>query len=158
MGTHDIRKLKRLRTIHRSVQVVATLLLVIIGIQFQGSLGFTLFVRTVAIAILFQLLLFYPLKKAAEKEVDREVESAREWLSDSELATLRNRRLVADVIKMAVYMFFLVAIFLLPDRLAAYRTANHAILSTTIYTFLLTTIAWSQYLTWHLTRRIISLS
>lgn len=158
MGSYDIRKLKRLRTIHRAVQLVATLLLVILGIQFQGSLGFTLFAKTVAIAIMIQLLLFYPLKKGAEKEVEREVESARDGLSDGELAALRNRRLFSDVIKMAVYMFFLTAIFLLPDRLATYRAANHAILSTTIYTFLLTTIAWSQYLTWHLTRRIISLS
>lgn len=157
MASHDMNKLRRTRTIHRVVQLFAAILLVIMGLQFAGSLGFALFVKTLVVAAAIQLFLAWPLWKASIKEADREVESAREGLSPEEVARLRNRRLFSDVIKMAVYSFFLVAIFLMPERLAAHRTANHAILSTTIYTFLLTVIAWSQYLTFHLSRRITDL-
>lgn len=115
MGTPlDLKRLKRLTTIYTVVQVFLVLLMVYMGALFQGqfqALGTPeLFSRSLMATLIIQLILFYPINKLAASDAEREVAASRIGLAAEELAGLRKKRIYADFMKSALFIFFIVFI------------------------------------------------
>lgn len=140
----DFKKLRRLITIYAVVQVVLVALLIYTALLFQAGLaadgkGF-LFTKSIMATLLMQLALFYPIYKFAAREAGVAVDSTQSDLSPAELKSLRNKRLVGDVIKSGVFCFFVVFSWKVP----AGTPATKFILSLIFFNFILTYLCYFQ--------------
>jgi hypothetical protein len=136
----DFKRLRRLITIYAVVQVCLVALLIFTALYFQA--GFQAdgmsqrFLKSILVTLGIQLALFYPINRFAAKEAEREVDSCAVGLSPDELKGLRSKRMVGDVIKMAVFIFYLTFIWKAPE--------NKAILSVVFFSFILTVLTYFQ--------------
>lgn len=137
----DFKRLHRLILIHRVVQVVLILLLVYISLQFQAVLG-VLFWKSVIITMIIQLVNFYPVNFFAGKEAKREVEATAFSLTQEEFKSQRTKRIVGEVIKMAVFAFFF--IFAITVKEAPTILATRFTYSLIIFNFILTYLTYFQ--------------
>ena len=153
-SSFDFTRLRKLITIYTVVQVFFALLLVAFAFWMQQKLGVEgrpqRFFHSIFISIGIQLALFYPLSRGAMREVNREVESSTAGLDAEQMKALRNRRMFADIIKSAVFLFFAAFITTLPQ--------DTFFLSIALFTYLLTFLSYSQYFTLGAKRKIKELT
>jgi hypothetical protein len=137
----DFKKLHRLIKIYAVVQVVLIALLLYVALLFQANLG-PLFWKSIIITLVIQLVNFYPVNLFATREAKREVAATAIGLTPEELKAQRNQRLVGDVIKMGVFIFFLVFSYKAP--VTASPKANSFYQSMIFFNFILTYLSYFQ--------------
>jgi len=141
----DFKKLRRLINIYAFVQVVLVGLLIYTALQFQTSLTAVgradLFTKSIMYTLLMQLALFYPIFKFGSREAGLAVDSLQSGLTPAELKSLRNKRLVGDVVKSGVFCFYVVFIWKVPVSNAA---ATRFFLSMIFFNFILTYLCYFQ--------------
>jgi hypothetical protein len=137
----DFKKLRRLIMIHVVVQALLVLLLIYIALLFQGSLG-PLFWKSIIITLVIQLVNFYPINFFAGKEAKREVAAVAFNLTQEEFKSQRTKRIIGEVIKMAVFAFFLIFAWSAP--VTANVQANRFTQSLIFFNFILTYLTYFQ--------------
>lgn len=137
----DFKKLRRLIMIHVAVQALLVLLLIYIALQFQAGLG-PLFWKSIIITMVIQLVNFFPVNFFAGKEAKREVAAVAFNLTPEEFKSLRQKRIIGEVIKMAVFAFFLIFTYSAP--VTANIQANRFIQSLIFFNFILTYLSYFQ--------------
>ncbi len=137
----DFKKLHRLIIIHRVVQTLLVVLLIYIALQFQAVLG-ALFWKSIIITMIIQLVNFYPVNFFAGKEAKREVEATAYSLTQAEFKSQRTKRIIGEVIKMAVFAFFF--IFAVTVKPAPTIVATRFTYSLIIFSFILTYLTYFQ--------------
>lgn len=138
--TYDGSKLRKLIKIYTAVQAILVILLVFMAINFQGGLAAEgrpeRFLHSVIAAIVLQLLVFYPLKRFAAGEVERDLESTAGNLSDDEVKSIRHKRIFGDYLKASIVIFYLTFAWLAPK--------DRFILSTIFISFIFTLLTYFQ--------------
>ncbi len=134
-AAYDFTKLRKLLTIHLVVQLCLLLLLVAVSWLFQQKLV-DRFLNCVIVSLLIQLALFFPLKNLTSREVLREIASSALGLTPLDLKALRRKRVIADIIKSSVFLFFLIFIYRLPGK--------PVVLTIAFFTFILTCLSYFQ--------------
>ena len=137
----DFKKLQRLLIIHLVVQISLVALLIYISLQFQAGLG-PLFWKSIIITMVIQLFVFYPINFFANKEAKREVAAVAFSLTPEEFKSQRQKRIIGEVIKMAVFAFFIIFAYSAP--VTANITANRFTQSLIFFNFILTYLAYFQ--------------
>lgn len=137
----DFKKIQRLIKIHVVVQLLLACLLVYIALQFQAALG-PLFWKSVIITMVIQLVSFYPINFFAGKEAKREIAATAASLTPAEFKSQRTKRIIGEVIKMAVFAFFLIFAWSAPTT--ANVQANRFVQSLIFLNFILTYLAYFQ--------------
>ncbi len=132
---YDFTKLRRLLTIHLVVQICLVFLLVTVSLTFQQKIA-SRFLNCVIFSLLIQVGLFFPLKNLTAREVNREIGSSALGLTPDDLKSLRKKRVIADIIKSSVFLFFIVFIYRLPGK--------PVILAIAYLTFILTCLSYFQ--------------
>ena len=136
-NSFDFTKLRRLITIQTVIQVFLFVLLLYMAIRFQASLQAAgqgeFFLRTIIFAVVGQLIFFYPIRRFAIWEVRREVEASATGLNAEQLKSLRTRRMIGDVTKTSLFLFFAVFLVRVPNQLI---TINSLIFYSFIFTYL----------------------
>jgi len=137
----DFKKIQRLIKIHVAVQILLTLLLLYIALQFQAALG-PLFWKSVIITMIIQLVIFYPVNFFAGKEAKREVAATAVSLTQEEFKSQRTKRIIGEVIKMSVFAFFL--IFAWSVKPAPTIVGTRFVYSLIFFNFILTYLTYFQ--------------
>ncbi len=136
----DFKKMRRVIMIYGVVQLFLVGLLVYMAVHFQAGLLSEgrpqRFLHSVIATLVIQLALFYPINRFAAKEAEREVEACAVGLGVEELKALRSKRMVGDVIKAAIFLFFITFIYKAPKDLF--------ILSVIFFSFVLTFLSYFQ--------------
>lgn len=136
----DFKKLRRVIMIYGVVQLFLIGLLVYMAIHFQGGLQAEgrpqRFLHGVVATLVIQLALFYPINRFAAREAEREIEACAVGLGVEELKALRSKRMVGDVVKSGIFLFFITFIYKAPKDLF--------ILSVIFFTFILTFLTYFQ--------------
>jgi hypothetical protein len=136
----DFKKLRRLITIYAVVQVFLVALLIFMAINFQGGLQAEgrpqRFFHGIIAALVIQLTLFYPINKYASNEAKREVDSCATDLKPEEQKSFRTKRMVGDVVKTGIFIFFITFIYKAPK--------DRFVLSVIFFTFILTALSYFQ--------------
>lgn len=139
-NSFDFTKLRRLSTIYGVVQILLVILLIIMAVYFQAGLQVEgkpqLFLKSIMITLAIQLTLFYPIYKFASGQAKREVDSCADNLTAEEMKSFRTSRLIGDMIKAAVFIFYTTFILRAPVHLFIY--------SLIIFSFILTTLTYFQ--------------
>jgi uncharacterized membrane protein YjfL (UPF0719 family) len=94
------------------------------------------FISSSVIALVIQLVLFYPINRFATNEAKREVESCATNLSTDDLKAFRSKRMVGDVIKTGIFIFFVIFAYKAPQ--------NTTILCVIYFSFILTVLNYFQ--------------
>ena len=134
-SSFDFKKLRLFIKIYAAVQVFLIALLIYMAFLFQASLGQRFF-KSVMIALVIQLALFYLVNLFAAREAKREVDASEVGLAVEKLRAFRTSRTIGDVVKAGVFLFFITFIFKAPD--------NKFVLCTTFLTFILTFLSYFQ--------------
>ena len=138
--SYDFRGLRKQTKIYLAVQIFFLVLLIFMAINFQAAFKAkgmpNVFLNSIIATLLLQLAIFYPLNKAANREVDREVASSITGLSPEQQKALRKRRIFSDFIKSSILIFFFTFIFRAPPATF--------VLSTTFFTFVVTSLTYFQ--------------
>jgi hypothetical protein len=146
----DYARVRRLIFIYTVVQLLLAVLLVFMAFKFQAGLQAEgrpqRFLHSAVAALVVQLAIFYPVKKFAAKEAEREVAGCTPNLTPEELKAQRTRRLSHDLIKMAVFIFFVTFIYKAPN--------DRFILSFLFFSFILTFLSYFQCFTFAARRRL----
>ncbi|HZV83059.1 MAG TPA: hypothetical protein VFF53_12910 [Geobacteraceae bacterium] len=137
----DFKKLSRLIKIYAVVQVALVALLLYVALLFQTNLG-PLFWKSILITLVIQLVNFYPVNLFATREARREVAATAIGLTPEELKAQRQQRLVGDVLKMAVFGFFIIFAYKAP--VTANVQANRFYQSLIFFNFILTYLSYFQ--------------
>ena len=136
----DFRKFKKVLTIHLIVQILLVALLVVVAFYFQQGLLAEgrphRFFHSIAISVVIQLALFFPMKKYAGADALRELEASRPSLPEGEVKALRHKRLYSDFMKGVGFIFFFTFIMTAPKDLF--------ILATIFFTFIFTILSYFQ--------------
>lgn len=136
----DFKKMRRVILIYGVVQVFLIGLLIYMAVHFQSGLRAEgrpqRFLHGMVATLVIQLALFYPINRFAAREAEREVEASAVGLGIEELKAFRSKRMVADVIKSAVFLFFITFIYKAPKDLF--------FLSIIFFTFILTFLSYFQ--------------
>jgi uncharacterized membrane protein YhaH (DUF805 family) len=136
----EFKRMRRVIMIYGVVQLFLVGLLIYMAIHFQAGLQAEgrpqRFLHSVVATLVIQLVLFYPVNRFAAKEAEREIEASSEGLGIEELKALRSKRMVGDVIKAAIFLFFVTFIYKAPKDLF--------ILSVIFFSFILTFLSYFQ--------------
>ena len=139
-NSFDLKKLRRLITIYGVVQIFLIVLLIAMAIYFQAGLQAKgmpqLFMKSVLATLVIQLTLFYPINKFAANQAKREVDSCADNLTPEQHKSFRTKRMIGDMVKAAVVVFFVTFILRTP--------ANLFIYSVIFFSFLLTILSYLQ--------------
>lgn len=134
-----LRRIRKTLIIHRVVQIVLIALLVYMAFLFQQRFQMKYdslkpFYNSVIFTLLIQLALFFPIRKFAQKEAQRELgAAAKDTFTADEQKQLRGQRLLSDFIKASVFIFFIVFILTLPEEATiVHSTAFFCCIGTTI--------------------------
>lgn len=150
MAQPDFKRIRKTITINTVIQVFLVVLLVIAAIKVQQGLVAQgrphRFLHSVYVTIALQLVLFFPLSKAAGAEVERELAGSEPGLSAERLQELRRKRIFAEFMKAAVFVFFVTFILRAPGDLF--------IQGMIFFSFLLTTISYLQCFNFTAKRRM----
>ena len=134
-AAYDFTKLRKMLTIQLVVQIVLVMLLVAVSLLFQQKIA-DRFLSCVVVSLLIQVGLFFPLKNLTAREVSREIGSSALGLTSADLQLLRRKRVIADIIKSSVFLFFVIFIYRLPEK--------PVILSIAYFSFILTCLTYFQ--------------
>ena len=85
---------------------------------------------------MIQLVIFYPIYRFARGEADNEIASCSTTLTVEQQKAIRQKRLFGDVLKTAIFIFFLIFSFRAPGKLF--------IQSTILFSFILTVLSYFQ--------------
>jgi hypothetical protein len=140
---HDnvaILRLRRTLLIHRVVQVILCALLVYMALHFQqlfqGKGIPQVFRNSLLATLLLQLALFFPLRRFANNEAQRELAAAETGTDAEQHKQLRQRRLIGDTLKGAVFLGFASFIMIAPPATF--------VLSTAFFCFIVTVVTYLQ--------------
>ena len=147
----DFKKLRKTLTINLVVQILLVLLLIYVALLFQASLG-PLFWKSIIITLIVQLVIFYPINFFAGKEAKREVAATARNLTPEEFKSQRSKRIIGEVIKMAVFAFFIIFAYSAPTT--ANIQANRFTQSLIFMNFILTYLAYFQCFNFALKREM----
>jgi len=132
-------KLKKTMKIFAVVQAGLIALLVFMAVNFQTKLRLLHrehnFMQGVVFSFVVQLVLFYPIYRFAGKEAERDLALASNP-STAEINAIFKKKRFADVLKVSVFLFFLVFIIASP--------ADPQALSIIYYSFVLTILTYLQ--------------
>lgn len=135
-----LRRLRRTLLIHRIVQSLLCVLLVIMALHFQqlfAEKGMPhVFRNSLLTTLLLQIVLFFPLRHFADKEARRELAAAAMQATAEQQKQLRQQRLFGDILKGAVFLGFSVFIMIAPPVTF--------VLSTALFCFIVTVITYLQ--------------
>jgi hypothetical protein len=137
----DFKKLRRLIKIYAGVQIILVMLLLYVALLFQANIG-PLFWKSIIITLVIQLVNFYPVNLFATREAKREVAATAIGLTPEELKAQRQQRLVGDVLKMAVFAFFIIFSYKAP--VTPNVQANRFYQSLIFFNFILTYLCYFQ--------------
>lgn len=146
----DKGKLKKTIVIYRVVQVFLLGLLVYMAYSFQQifqAKGMPkVFLNSILMSLAIQLLLFYPVRKFATAEAEREAAATAPGLSGEVLKAMRQRRIFSDIVKVSIFLGFTLFLFLSPPATA--------IMSTAFFCFVLTLLTYFQCFNFAMSRVI----
>lgn len=135
----EFKRLNHMIIIYRVVQIILILLLVFMAYNYQqlfASLGKPAqFLRSFIAAFASQLILLYPIYRLSNRDAGIEIESCAVGLSAENLAALRKKRLMADLLKFSIVIFFITFVAMVPD--ARKSPGAPLVLSASIFSFLL---------------------
>lgn len=138
--TYNFKGLRKQTKIYLAVQIFFLVLLVFMAVNFQTAFKTKgmpqVFLNSIIATVLLQLAIFYPLNKAASKEVEREIASSVVGLSPDDMKALRKKRILSDFLKTSVFIFFFTFIVRAPPATF--------VLSTTFFTFVVTALTYFQ--------------
>ena len=147
---YEFKKLRTFIKIYGIVQIVLIGLLVYMAVYFQAGLlaeGMPQrFFKCIIASFLIQLALFYPINRFAASEAAREIDSSLVGLSAEELKVFRNKRMLGDTIKWAVFIFYIIFFYKAPQ--------NKTILCVTFFSFILTVLTYLQCFNFSAKRRM----
>lgn len=149
MAAFDFTRLNRLTLIYRCVQCGLFLLLVGTAFMFQSKFPGHFFVSFAA-AVVVQGILLYPLYRLAWRDSGVEFESSSTSLTADDLVALRKKRLMGDLYKVTILLFFLIFVFKAPD---VNKIGSPVVLSTTLYVFLLIFLSYFQCFNYSVKKR-----
>jgi len=133
-------RLRRTLLIHRSVQIILCILLVYMALHFQqlfqakGMLQ--VFRNSLLATLLLQFALFFPLRRFASKEAQRELAVVEAGADAERHKHLRQQRLIGDTLKGAVFLGFATFIMIAPPATF--------VLSTAFFCFIVTVVTYLQ--------------
>ena len=136
----DFTKVRRLMKIYWVVQAFLVLLLVYMAVRFQmqfnaqGMPG--VFHNSLLTALVIQLLVLYPIYRFARGEARNEIAASAADLTPEQQKAIRQKRLFGDVLKTAIFMFFLIFSFKAPGKLFFQ--------STILFSFIFTVLTYFQ--------------
>jgi len=143
-----MRRLERTMLIHRIVQFLLCALLVYMALHFQQIFQAQgapqIFRNSLLATLLIQLALFFPIRRFAGNEADRELAAAAVAADAPEQKQLRQQRLVSDTIKGAVFLGYTAFILMAPPATF--------VLATTFFCFIVTVITYLQCFTFAVRR------
>lgn len=146
-------RLRKMTRIYLAIQIFLVIMLVFMAFRFQAKFvmdgNSRAFTGGIAIAAVMQLALFWPIRKFAVYEADREIESSQPGLDANRLKALRVKRMTGDVVKSAVFVFYLVFLVAMPDK-----KGISSILWPVFLTFILTYLTYFQCVTYALKKGI----
>ncbi len=141
-STVDSRKIRRLSITYIVVQLFLLALLIFMAVSFQTQYRAKgmpqVFTNSILASLVMQLLIFYPINRFARKEAQNEIASLDTSLSVDQAKSLRQKRLYGDLLKAAVFIFFVTFTLRAPGSLF--------VQSTILFTFILTTLSYFQCL------------
>lgn len=106
--TFDFTRLRRLTVIHAVVQVFLIVLLAGSAYVFLVQTPSASVMGSIVRVLVIQLILFYPINRFAASDAEREVASSAVGLTVDEQNGLRRKRVFSDIIKGALFIFFVV--------------------------------------------------
>ena len=137
---YDFKRLQRMTKVYWVVQGVLIALLVFMAVNFQAQYRVTgmpdVFINSLLTSLVIQLLIFYPVFRFARGEADNEIASCSTKMTQEQQKSVRQRRLFNDVLKTAIFIFFLIFSFRAPGQLF--------IQSTIFFSFILTVLSYFQ--------------
>ena len=136
MKSFDFKRLTRLIKIYYVVQVFLLVLLALVAYWFMTHVPSQIFINSILRTLVVQLIFFYPVYRFAAHEAKREVESCNTALTVTDLAALRKKRMIGDIVKFGVFIFFITFILRAPKA----PQAQFPIL----FVFILTTLSYFQ--------------
>ena len=146
MATFDFTRLKRLMLIYRVVQAVLFALLVFMAFSFQKLFKAfgnpEMFIKGIAVAVVVQLLMLYPVWLLARRDVLVDVDASATGIAGDQMMALRKRRLIGDLIKLCMMGFFAVFVLLAPGVDKGRGAA--LVLEGAYFSFLLVTLTYFQ--------------
>jgi hypothetical protein len=146
MPRFDFKLLNRTMMIYRIVQILLVVLLVYVALQFQNQFAVLgksrQFMTSIISAVVYQLILLYPVYKLAWRDVGVEIEGCALGLTPEAQKALRKKRLIGDLWKVCAIAFFITFVALVPDAKKA--SGAPLVLATTIFAFLLTCLTYFQ--------------
>ena len=135
----DFGKLKKTMKIFAVVQAALIALLIFMAVNFQTKLRLLHrehnFMQGVIFSFIVQLVLFYPIYRFARKEAERDLTLSGSP-STAEVNAIFKKKRFADVLKVCVFLFFLVFLIASPSDPQA--------LSIIYYSFVLTILTYLQ--------------
>ena len=147
---YDFKKLRTFIMIYGIAQIFLVGLLVYVAVYFQAGLQAEgmpqRFFKCIIASFIIQLALFYPVNRFAASEAEREIDTSLVGLSTEELKAFRNKRLLGDTIKWAVFIFYIVFFYKAPQ--------NKTILCVTFFSFILTVLTYLQCFNFSAKRRM----
>lgn len=150
---HDSKRLQKMTRIYLVIQVFLVVLLVFMAFRFQAKFSFEgkpqAFTWGIGLAVVMQLALFWPIRKFAVYEADREIESSQPNLDLDRVKALRTKRITGDIVKSAVFVFYLVFLLGMPDK-----KGISAIIWPVFLSFILTFLTYFQCVAYALKKGI----
>lgn len=145
MSQYDFKRLKRTMIVYRVVQVLLLALLAVMALVFQNRYGLLgkpdHFFKSLLFAVVAQGVVLYPVYRLAWRDAGVEVDSSVVGLSGEVLKALRQKRLLGDLWKMSIIIFFLIFIARAPG---ADRAGTPFFQSTALFTFLMIFLSYFQ--------------
>lgn len=158
MSQFDFKRLKRTMNIYRVVQALLLVLLVAMVLVFQNRYGLLgkpdHFLKSIIAAVVAQLAMVYPLYRLAWHDAGVEVDSSISGLSGDVLKALRRKRLLGDLWKMSIIIFFLIFVARAPG---ADKVGTPFFQSTALFSFLMVFLCYFQCFNYCAKKRMNSL-
>ena len=146
MPDFDSKRLNRIIKIHLIVQILLAMLLVFMAYSFQQLFALRgkpdQFIFSLIAAIICQLILLYPVYRLSRRDAGIEIDGCVLGISVDTLAALRKKRLMTDLWKCSVIVFFITFVAMVPD--AGRASGAPLVLSTSIFSFLLICLTYFQ--------------
>jgi hypothetical protein len=148
MASIDTKKIRRISITYIIVQLFLLALLIFMAFTFQTQYRAKgmpqIFTNSILTSLVLQLLVFYPVNRFARKEAENEIASMAGDLTAEQAKAFRQKRLYGDFLKAAVFIFFVTFSLRAPGSLF--------VQSTTLFTFILTTLCYFQCLNFAIKR------
>jgi hypothetical protein len=153
----DYNRLRKMTKIYLVIQIFLVVLLIFMAFRFQAKFvldgNAKAFTGGIIIATVMQLAIFWPIRKFALYEADREIESIQPNLDGDKLKSLRVKRMTGDIVKSAVFVFYLIFLVAMPNKKGV-----TSILWPVFLTFILTYLTYFQCVTYALKKGIANRS